>query len=127
MIVKAREKDAVYFAEMQDHYWELISDNVLLTVSSTLEAVASKRVSLLTTDVKTRKLVRVSRETTEKALKSLSIADKVLAKRSNAMCDIIQDGRHRVPIKKIGKDANKIHEHLENKYYASRGTHGHYK
>lgn len=68
MIIKAPEKDAVYFAEMQDHYWEIISDNVLLAVPSTLEAVASKRLSLLVTDVKTRKLVRVSRETTEEAL-----------------------------------------------------------
>lgn len=43
----------------------------------------------MTADGKSRKLTGVSRETTEEALKGLSIALKVLARRSHAMWDIL--------------------------------------
>lgn len=62
---------------------------MLLTVSSAQEAVATKTISLLTTDVKTRKLVGVSRETIEEALTSLNIGASVLTKQSNTMSDIL--------------------------------------
>lgn len=43
-------------------YQEFISGNDLLSVASVLERVATRTVPLLTADVKTRKLVGVSRE-----------------------------------------------------------------
>lgn len=54
-----------------------------------LVAVTTRTISLLTTDVKTKKLIGVSMEILEETLKSLNIAIKVLAKRSNAMWDTI--------------------------------------
>lgn len=45
----------------------------------------------MTIDVITRKLVEISKETTEDALNSLNIGDNVLAKRSNVIWDILLD------------------------------------
>lgn len=85
----SQKKNAQHFAGMQEHFCDYISDNVLLTILSALEAVATKNISLLTTDVKTRNLVGVSRETIEDALTSLNIDASVLTKQSNAMLDIL--------------------------------------
>lgn len=52
-----RKKNATHFEEMQSQYQEFISGNDLLSVASVLERVATRTVSLLTADVKTRKLV----------------------------------------------------------------------
>lgn len=46
---------------------------------------------MLTTDMKTRKLIGVSRHTMEEAQKSLKIGPKMLAKQSNAMLAIEED------------------------------------
>lgn len=54
-----------------------------------LDAVNARIISPLSTDVKSRKLIGVRKETMEKALNSLSIKPKVLAKRSNAIWDIL--------------------------------------
>lgn len=43
---------------------------------------------LLTSDVKTRKLIDANREIMEKALNNLNVAAEVVARRSNAMWDI---------------------------------------
>lgn len=43
----------------------------------------------MTTDIKSRKLTGVNREAMEEALESLNIRAKVLARRSNAMWDIL--------------------------------------
>lgn len=52
-----------------------------------LEAVTTRKISLLTTDVNTRQLIRVSRNTM--ALKNLQIPLKVLAKMSNVMWNLV--------------------------------------
>lgn len=58
-------------------------------MSSLLEAVNIKTISLFTMDVKTSKPIGVNRDCMEEALKSLNIEAKVLARRSNAMWDIL--------------------------------------
>lgn len=62
-----------------------ISGNELLTIPSALEAVATKTLSLLTIDIKTRKSVGVSRETIER----LNIAVCVIVTRSTAIWDFL--------------------------------------
>lgn len=62
-----------------------ISGNKLLTISPVLLVVKSRTTSLLTTDVKTRTLIGVRREIIKEAMKSINIAPKVVARRSNAM------------------------------------------
>lgn len=75
-----QKKDAQHFAGMQEHFCDYISNNELLTILSALEVVATKTIYLLSTDVKTRKLVGVSRETIEEDLTSLNIDASVLTK-----------------------------------------------
>lgn len=70
-------------------YKDYISGNELLTIPSLLEAVLTRTITLLMTDVKTRKLTDVSREIMEEALKNLNIASKVLTRRVNTMLDIL--------------------------------------
>lgn len=52
-----------------------------------METVNTPTISLLVTDIKTRKLIAVNREVMKKALQNLQIAAKILARRSNAMWD----------------------------------------
>lgn len=52
---------------------------------STLEMMATRTISLLTTNDKTKHLVGVNRKDIEEDMKSLNIGRKILAKRSNAM------------------------------------------
>lgn len=54
-----------------------------------LETTNTKAISLLTMDVKTRRLIGVNWETLEEALKSLNIWAKVLVTISNAMLDVL--------------------------------------
>lgn len=84
-----RKEDAADFATMKDDCRLFVSGNEFLTVPSALEAKTTRTVSLLATDVKTRKLVGVPSETMEKALRSFNIATKVWAKGSNAMWNIL--------------------------------------
>lgn len=73
----------------ESQYENFVSDNELIPMPSLLETVNTKIISLLTTDIKSSKLIGVSREIMEDALKSLNIGTKVLACRSNAMWDIL--------------------------------------
>lgn len=57
------KKDANYYAQHYDKYDDYARVNEFLSIPETLEAVNTKATSLLTTDVKTRKLIGVSRET----------------------------------------------------------------
>lgn len=59
--------------------------NEFLTIPEALEAVNIRILSLLTSDVKTRKLIEVNRENMEDALKTLHISSKVLARRTNTL------------------------------------------
>lgn len=74
-----KPKDAQHYAGLQDEDRQFIPGNELLTLPSALEAMATITISLLTTDVKTRKLI-VSKETLEAILKSLNFTTKVSAK-----------------------------------------------
>lgn len=56
---------------MEEEYRDFIKGNELLTVPEALNAVTTWTISLLTSDVKTRKLIGVSGEAVEEALKSL--------------------------------------------------------
>lgn len=60
-----------------------------LTIQQMLDGINTRTISLLAIDVKSRKLIAVSRETMEEALKNLNIGPKVLARRLNAMSDIL--------------------------------------
>lgn len=53
------------------------------------KVVSYRTIPLLTTNLKTRKLAGVNRKIMEEALMSLSIAPKILARRSNATWDIL--------------------------------------
>lgn len=59
--------------------------NELLKIPEALEEVATKTISLLTTDVITHSLLGVGRDIREEVLKGLQIPEKILAKRSNSM------------------------------------------
>lgn len=63
--------------------------NEFLTIPEALDAVNTRTISLLTTDVKSRKLIWVSRETMDETLKGLKIDPKILDRRSNALLDIL--------------------------------------
>lgn len=54
-----------------------------------LTAVNARIISLLTTEAKCRKLIRVSRETSEEAFKGLKVSPNILARGSNAIWDIV--------------------------------------
>lgn len=60
-----------------------------MKIPEDLHAVKARIICLLTSDIKSWKLIGVSRETLEEALKSLNIAPKVLARRSNTMWNIL--------------------------------------
>lgn len=55
-----------------------LQGNEFLTIPESLEAVNAKVISLLTTDIKGLRLMGVSRESMEEALKSLRIMPKVM-------------------------------------------------
>lgn len=70
---------------MQEKYAEYTRGNEFITIPEALNAVHTRTISLLTTNVKSRKLIGVIRESIEKALKS----HKILARGSNALWDIL--------------------------------------
>lgn len=73
---------------MREEYQNYIKGKKLLTIPETLNAIP-RTISLLMTDVKTHKLVGVSREAIEEALKCLKDIYKMLTICSNAMWDIL--------------------------------------
>lgn len=83
------KKDIENYVALYYRYWDYISGDELFFIQSALKAVVTRTISLLTTDAKTRELICVSRETMKEVLKSINIGTKVLAKRSNAMADIM--------------------------------------
>lgn len=86
---KEKRKSVVYYAKLKDKYEKFINGNEFFTIPKALNAVNIHTISLLTANVKSQKLIGVSRETMEEVLKSFSIAPKVLARRLNAMWDIL--------------------------------------
>lgn len=77
----SQKKDAAYYDRMREEYRDFIKGNKLLTILEALNVVTTMTISLLTTDVKTCKLVGISREAIEEAFKSLT--------RPNVMWDIL--------------------------------------
>lgn len=76
-----KKKDAAYYDRMREKYLDFIKGNKLLTILEALNSVTTMIISLLMTDVKTCKLVGVSREAIEEAFKSLT--------RPNVIWDIL--------------------------------------
>lgn len=58
-------------------------------MTSVMKVITRMAISLLTTDRKTRKFIAATREIMEESLKALHIEASVLARMSNAMCDIL--------------------------------------
>lgn len=71
---KRPKKDAVYYANLRTKYEEFIKGNEFLTIPEVLNAVNTQTISLLTTNMNSRKLIGVSRETTEEVLKTVNVA-----------------------------------------------------
>lgn len=70
---------------------ETFEGNKFLTIPEALEAANTRKVLLQTTDVKSRKLIWVSKETMEEPLKTLNISPKLLARRTTAMWDVARE------------------------------------
>lgn len=70
-------------------YQNFISGNELLTIHSASEAITKRTIFLLTFDLKTRKLVGVSRGGMKEVVKCPNFRMKVLTRRSNAMWNIL--------------------------------------
>lgn len=79
---RLKKKDAAYYASQRSTFEESFKANKFVTIAEALEAVNSRIVSLLTSDVKSCKLIGISRKTMEDVLK---INPKVLARRMNAI------------------------------------------
>lgn len=82
-------KDAAYYAGLKTKYEEYVMGTDFITIPEALNAVMTRKISLLTSEVKSRKLIGVSREMMEEALKTLNVAPRMLARRSNALWDIL--------------------------------------
>lgn len=65
--------DAKYYKALKDKYDDYIKGNELLTIPEAIDAVKSRMISLLTTNMGTQRVIGVSRERMEEALKSLQI------------------------------------------------------
>lgn len=83
------KKDVSYYAQLEAKYKHFTKGNKFVTISEALDIVATKTISLLTTDVKTLKLIGITRERMEAGLKNMNIKPKMLAKRSYAIKDIL--------------------------------------
>lgn len=85
-----------------------------------VEVISTKIISLLTTNIKSRKLISVKRDGMVEALKSLNIGVKVLARRTNAMWDILLVSEEKAKSFHWGHSGNKGRK-------AANVEHGHQK
>lgn len=83
------QNDPAYYRALKEKYDSYIKGSELLTIPEAVHAVKTKTIYLLTADVGIRKLIGVSRETMEEALKSLKISPKILTRCTNALWDIL--------------------------------------
>lgn len=86
---KSLKKSPKEYEPLEERYATYSNVNELLKIHEVLEEVVTKTISLLTTDVITHSLLGVGRDIMEEALKGLQIPAKILAKRSNAMWDVL--------------------------------------
>lgn len=82
----APKKSPNYYTSLKEHYEKIISENEILSVPSLLQSVNTKTISLLTIDVKSRKLIGVNREIMKATLKSLNIATKYIVTQCGTYC-----------------------------------------
>lgn len=87
-VAEKPKKGPNYYKGLRE-YNAFISGHELLPMPTVMEAVSTRIIPLLTMEVKNRKFIAISRETMEEALKALNIAAKVLARRPNALWDIL--------------------------------------
>lgn len=59
---RLKEEDAGYYVQQHEIFSQYLNRNEFLIILETLDAVTTKKTSLLTTDVKTQKLNRVTME-----------------------------------------------------------------
>lgn len=78
-----------YFERICLGYKDYIKGNELLTILEAFNAMMTRTTTLLTMDVRTSKLISVSKEMMQEALKNFKIMPKILAKCSNAMWDVL--------------------------------------
>lgn len=83
------KKGPEYYNILREEYGKFSSGNEVIAVPSDMEAINTRTIYLLTTDVKTRKLIGVSRDLMEESLMSFNIGAKVLTHRSNDMWDLL--------------------------------------
>lgn len=83
------QKDAKYYESLKEKYESYIKGNEFLTIPEAVDAVKTRTIFLLAIDVRTQRLIGVSKETLEEALKSFKIGPKILARMSNALWDIL--------------------------------------
>lgn len=84
---RPKKKDSAYYEEQRGKYEKYLQGDEFLTIPEGLGAVNAKVISLVTSDIKNRRLIRVSRDSTEESLKSIKITPRILA-RSSAMWNL---------------------------------------
>lgn len=69
---RLKKKDAEYYAEQRSKFQDTFKEDEFFTIVEALQAVNARIVSLLTSDVKSRKLIGVRRITMEELWKTLN-------------------------------------------------------
>lgn len=95
---RLKKKGAAYYVDQRGNFEDSFKGNEFLTLTQSLEDINTRIVSLLTSYVKTRKLIGVRNENMEETLKTLRISPKVLARRTNALWNIL------LPTEQQGKE-----------------------
>lgn len=80
------KKGPDYYEGLKEKFQPFIVGTELLAVTLVTETVNTRTISLFTTD---KVFISISKEGMEEALKGLNIGVKALARRSNAMWDIL--------------------------------------
>lgn len=83
---QAPKKGSEYYLEVSKKYQDFIAGNELLIIPSALEAITRRTIPLLTSDVKTRKLVGVNREGLKEVLKKISTLWSSCGQRGQMQC-----------------------------------------
>lgn len=109
-----------YYEEQRVKYEKYLHGNEFLTIPEVLEAVNAEVISLLTTDVKSRQLIGVSRENMKEVLKSLKIMPKMLARSSNSMWDLLSSKQEAKQL--AGSILSTYSLQLQTEYMRTRNT-----
>lgn len=113
---------------MQEHYQQYIA-----SISEALDAATTKTITLLSADIKTCKLIGVSRETVEEVLKRHWIGTKILAKHSNVTWNILlaidwgQEAGWQHSDHEGSLSSDRIYGHLQEEASSTQGAHEHHR